>query len=104
MIIDALIYGDTPSARNEAFARAPPEIEFIRDKNVTPPSIEPAAWLKTSGSIPGTVSQHPTRYTNKSNNVIIIFFLRSLTLKAFMNVLNIFKSPQLFHRLFLFFL
>ena len=66
IIIDALIYGETPSARNEPFASAPPLMELNKFKKSFPAV---PVW-KAAVSIPGIGSQAPTLKINKRSKTL----------------------------------
>ena len=96
MTIDAVIYGETPKARIEPFESASPDSKFMSEKNVTAPPASAVFCLIAPDKLkPGQTGAHPTRKRMRSPNVMRIFFLSSLTLKAFARVLNI--SLRLFH-------
>ena len=68
MMIEAVIYGMTPSARIEALPKAPPEKTFNR-----PRSPLPSSWLayadpspKALGLMPGITTKLPKRKTSSS--------------------------------------
>ncbi|EPI03223.1 hypothetical protein D840_01943 [Enterococcus faecalis 20.SD.W.06] len=83
MIIEAVMYGETPIEKIEKFCMALPLTIFnIFKKGKLLKSDNPFAFT------PGTVMCAPRRNTNKIKTVNKIFDLMSLTLKAFFNSLN----------------
>ena len=68
MMIEAVMYGITPSAKMAALPKAPPENTFNR-----PRSPLPSSWLAYAepspsalGLMPGSTTKLPRRYTSSS--------------------------------------
>ncbi len=86
--MDALMYGDIPSA---SIAPLDSALPVIADRS--PRRLLLSVAVNTSLSMPGTGSQQPIRYRNSNASVINILVRISLFLNAFINVRNII-TPQ----------
>jgi hypothetical protein len=78
------MYGIIPNAKIDAFEKAPPENMFNRA--IKPVSVCFSNWANALGSIPGSTTNEPKRYTAARAKVHKIRDLRSSTLQMFFMV------------------
>ena len=88
MMMLAVMYGMTPSAKIEKLPKAPPENRF---KNPSAPCDSDASrnWLIAWASTPGALSDTPMRYTAKMKSVNSTLLRKSATVKRLLILENI---------------